>query len=98
MSYRFNTILTTITGLLAAQVLAGQDVGQPATTPSALPHAQSSFQQRLSAGRSRGPGESSENSTNLTKFDLDFPGGKPIDLVQAIEKASGNTLNLVITP
>jgi hypothetical protein len=32
----------------------------------------------------------------LTKFDLDFPGGTPADLVSAIEKASGKPLNIVI--
>jgi len=33
---------------------------------------------------------------NLTKFDLDFPGGTPGDLVRAIEKAWGRPLNAVI--
>ncbi len=33
---------------------------------------------------------------NLPKFDLDFPGGTPRQLVEAIEKASGRPLNAII--
>ena len=33
---------------------------------------------------------------SLTRFDLNFPGGSPRGLVQAVEKASGKPLNLVI--
>src|SRR5690348_16597387 len=32
----------------------------------------------------------------LTKFNLDFRGGTPADLVKAIEKESGNPLNAII--
>jgi hypothetical protein len=32
----------------------------------------------------------------LTKFDLDFPGGTPKELVAAIQKASGRQLNVII--
>ena len=32
----------------------------------------------------------------LTKFNLDFPGGTPIELVAAIEKAIGKPLNAII--
>jgi hypothetical protein len=32
----------------------------------------------------------------LTKFDLDFPGGSPKDLVTAIQKAMGRQLNVII--
>jgi hypothetical protein len=32
----------------------------------------------------------------LPRFDLDFPGGTPADLIAAIEKASGQTLNVII--
>jgi len=35
-------------------------------------------------------------STGLTKFDLDFPGGAPKELVAAIKKATGKPLNAVI--
>jgi len=34
----------------------------------------------------------------LAKFDLDFPGGTPGELVAAIQKASGRPLNAVIYP
>ena len=33
---------------------------------------------------------------NLVKFDLDFPGGTPRQLVEAINKASGKPLNAII--
>lgn len=33
---------------------------------------------------------------SLTKFNLDFPGGTPAELVQAIEKAMGKPLNAII--
>lgn len=36
------------------------------------------------------------NATNLTKFNLDFPGGTPKELVAAIEKATGKPLNAII--
>ncbi len=32
----------------------------------------------------------------LTTFNLDFPGGTPADLVQAVEKATGKPLNAII--
>lgn len=35
-------------------------------------------------------------TNSLTKFDLDFPGGTPKDLVKAIEKATDKPLNAVI--
>jgi hypothetical protein len=36
------------------------------------------------------------SKSELTKFNLDFPGGTPADLVKAIEKASGKPLNAII--
>jgi hypothetical protein len=36
-------------------------------------------------------------ATNLTRFNLDFPGGGPQDLVAAIEKATGKPLNAIIS-
>src|SRR5712671_2577137 len=35
-------------------------------------------------------------SPALTKFDLDFKGGSPKDLVAAIQKASGKPLNAIV--
>ena len=40
-------------------------------------------------------GETDETAT-LQKFDLDFPGGSPRDLVSAIEKATGKPLNALV--
>jgi hypothetical protein len=37
-------------------------------------------------------------SPALTKFDLDFPGGTPRDLVAAIQKAMGRPLNVIVSP
>jgi len=37
-----------------------------------------------------------EAETALTKFNLDFPGGTPKELVAAIEKATGKPLNAII--
>jgi len=34
----------------------------------------------------------------LTKFSLDFPGGTPVQLVKAIEKATSKPLNAIISP
>ena len=42
------------------------------------------------------PGAAATQKPELTKFDLDFPGGTPRQLVEAIEKASGKPLNAVI--
>jgi len=41
-------------------------------------------------------GSSQTEATNLTKFNLDFPGGTPAQLVKAIEKAMGKPLNAII--
>jgi hypothetical protein len=35
-------------------------------------------------------------TNSLIKFDLDFPGGTPKDLVKAVQKATGKSLNTVI--
>jgi hypothetical protein len=40
------------------------------------------------------PGLSSE--TNLTRFDLDFPGGTPKELVAAIQKAMDRPMNAIV--
>jgi hypothetical protein len=61
--------------------------GQPASqqTPQTLP-------QRTSGVRVPG----STPGPELTRFDLNFPGGTPKELVEAIEKASGKPLNAII--
>jgi len=40
--------------------------------------------------------ESGGGQSNLTKFDLDFPGGTPKELIAAIQKASGRPLNAIV--
>lgn len=42
--------------------------------------------------------ESASRHSQLTQFNLDFPGGSPQQLVQAIEKATGKPLNVIIPP
>jgi hypothetical protein len=43
-----------------------------------------------------GRGGPSAEADELTKFDLDFPGGTPAELVEAISNASGFQLNAII--
>ncbi len=82
--------------LLAASLLAFNLTpvfGQP--NPNGTPPPAPNFQQRL---------KEIVNSANapqnqppaLTKFNLDFPGGTPAELVKAIEKATGKPLNAII--
>src|SRR5437868_1937518 len=40
--------------------------------------------------------QSTGEQSTLTKFDLDFPGGPPKELVAAIQKASGRPLNAIV--
>lgn len=40
--------------------------------------------------------QSNSETLTLTKFNLDFPGGTPAELVTAIEKATGKPLNSII--
>jgi hypothetical protein len=65
--------------------------GQPMTTP---PPPAGDFHQRLQAiiDRANPPA----NQPALTKFNLDFPGGTPAQLVKVIEKATGKPLNALI--
>ena len=43
-----------------------------------------------------GQEEINAQATNFTKFNLDFPGGTPGQLVTALEKATGESLNVII--
>jgi hypothetical protein len=49
------------------------------------------FSERLSSNLRAAPDQSA-----WQKFDFDFPGGSPRDLVSAIEKTTGKTLNVII--
>jgi hypothetical protein len=42
------------------------------------------------------PSNNQPSQTTLTKFNLDFPGGTPNELVAAIQKATGKPLNAII--
>jgi len=69
--------------LLSAALLATTAVfGQPA--------------QPLRSPTSAGSRNSQPQDQNLVRFDLNFPGGTPRQLVEAIEKASGRPLNAII--
>lgn len=61
--------------------------GQPASPP---------FAERLANIQARADQEKAANAPALTKFNLDFPGGTPAELVKAIEKATGKPLNVII--
>src|SRR2546430_1385841 len=72
-----------LTPLLTAALLATTAVfGQPAQQP---------FQGTPAATQNVAP-----RDLNLVKFDLDFPGGTPRQLVEAIDKGSGKTLNAIV--
>ena len=86
--------------LLAASLLAFNLTpvfGQPNTRPIA---GNSCLPRRISRQRLKEIINSANASQNqapaLTKFDLDFPGGTPKELVAAIEKAMGKPLNAII--
>lgn len=77
-------ILCLAAGLLALN--ATPLFGQQSPTP---------FQERLMSVQ-KAQKEAEANAPPLTKFNLDFPGGTPADFVKAIEKATGNPLNVII--
>jgi hypothetical protein len=64
--------------------------GQP------TPQTPGDFNQRLQTIINKADGSSESQTQNLTRFNLDFPGGTPKDLVAAIEKATGKPLNVII--
>jgi hypothetical protein len=70
--------------------------GQPVAPASQLPPpGGQNFQQRLQTIINRA-NPSQDPAPVLTKFNLDFPGGTPAELVKAIEKAMGKPLNAII--
>jgi hypothetical protein len=66
---------------------------RPAPPPAAPPPAD--FSARLNQIVDAASGKPAPQPT-LTKFDLDFPGGTPKELVAAIQKALGRPLNAII--
>ncbi len=64
-------------------------------SPAAPPPSGYNFEHRLQAIVQRANPEQNQPPA-LTKFNLDFPGGTPAQLVKAIEKAMGKPLNAII--
>jgi hypothetical protein len=54
------------------------------------------FQQRVAAAMAASQATPQATLPKLAQFNLDFPGGTPADLVKAIEKATGEPLNVII--
>jgi hypothetical protein len=91
--------------LLAASLLAlnlTPVFGQPAPilppkpiTPASTPQLQPRSYQPPGSPFSVDP-YANANVPTLTKFNLDFPGGTPKELVAAIEKAMGKPINVII--
>ena len=73
-----------LSGLL---ISCGSGLGQQPANPAPT------FEQRLLQNL-----KSTHETETLTRFDLDFPGGTPEQLVRAIEKASGTPVNAIIPP
>lgn len=77
--------------ILSSNLMSAQPVGMPPSGPGPTPQF--------------GPGQISQPpdgyilvkvTNSVTKFDLDFPGGTPNDLVKAIEKVTDKSLNTII--
>lgn len=65
--------------------------GQPSPLPTGA------YQERLQQiTRSASAQANQLEAAPLTKFNLDFPGGTPAELVKAIEKSTGKPLNVII--
>ncbi|HVM47093.1 MAG TPA: hypothetical protein VMU04_03650 [Candidatus Acidoferrum sp.] len=86
-----------LTALALAPALARQTPPPVSAPPSPAPPAPGTtqFSQRLQNIIQRA-GSDSHAEAPLTRFNLDFPGGTPKDLVAAIEKAMGRPLNAII--
>lgn len=53
--------------------------------------------QPITPGMPKSPQTPGTEQSNWQKFDLNFPGGSPRDLVSAIEKTAGKPLNVIIS-
>ncbi|HTI98816.1 MAG TPA: hypothetical protein VL527_07920 [Dongiaceae bacterium] len=87
-------LLLLAASLLVGGLSSGFSQAAPPTPPPAVP-LPGTFQQRLNTVVQRAGNDQSETPA-LTRFDLDFPGGTPADLVAAIQKAMGKPLNVII--
>jgi hypothetical protein len=81
--------LTTVFGQPAPQL------PKPMPAPQLPPPGSENFHQRLQEVINRANPPANQPPP-LTKFNLDFPGGTPAELVKAIEKAMGKPLNGII--
>lgn len=84
--------------LLAFALLAALPAPLPAQTDDARAQAVAAEVQRRREAKfgSAQPTSDQPAEDAPKKFDLDFPGGTPAELVAAIEKASGRPLNAII--
>lgn len=81
--------LLTLGCLLAAGPLSAQNQPVPILQPPGVPRG-------FTIG-ALGPGVAPEKiESDMLPFDLDFPGGTPIQLVKAMEKAIGKPLNVIV--
>jgi hypothetical protein len=89
-------ILCLAAGLLALNVTTG--FGQtPPTPPVPLIAPTLGRAARPAPPTAFDPYASKSEKSELTKFNLDFPGGTPKQLVAAIEKAMGKQLNVIVS-
>src|ERR1035441_718411 len=86
----FIQILCLAASLLALNLTPA--FGQP-NSPMPAPPLGPTFQQRLQAIQRAGALQN--EAPEMTKFNLDFPGGPPELLGKAIEKAMGKPLNVM---
>jgi hypothetical protein len=82
--------------LLALNLTPGFGQPMPANPRYTPPPPAVGFQQRLQSIIRNADGSPQADVPPLTKFNLDFPGGTPKELVAAIEKAMGKPLNVII--
>lgn len=88
-------ILCVTAGLLL--LYSERPFAQPVAPTSAAPAPAPNFAERLAAiQRAAGLPPEANAAPALTKFSLDFPGGSPLQLAQAMEKALGKPLNVII--
>jgi hypothetical protein len=104
MTYDMKTTSHTILGIMALSLASalGQQPSQPpsaspppVTAPTPAQPPGPNFSERLQSIIQRAsapPGA----EPSLTKFELDFPGGTPKELVAAIEKAIGRPVNVFV--
>jgi hypothetical protein len=87
ISNTMNKLLITV--LLGPAMVAQAAYSQNQTTPPVARPA--------AADSQAAPQSGADETTALSKFDLDFSGGSPRDLVSAIGKATGKPLNVLVS-